>query len=343
MKTTINIFKDAQFTLHKLHSNAAELEINIANDVQQQTFAKEQLGVKNNETKLLGLKWNKSLDTLKVTFPEIIAEKTKRGILRHLASVFDPLGFVSLETLLSKFVYRDTCEEYSPWNKELSHSTLKQWKKFEDNLPESMEILRSLVAFQEKINAIDLHVFGETSGIGTAAVMYAVVYQRSGKIQGLVASKARLAKKGLIIPRLELVSAHMAANLAQNAKDALQGLPVRHVYGWLDSSVALHRIKGGGSYKQFVANRIKKILEKDYIQWRYVPTNENPADIASRGGDNKKLGEKWSKGPSWLSTPTDWPLDILTKASRDTESEAKLTKEVHGVAVGFEDKLLGNA
>ena len=70
--------------------------------------------------------------------------------------------------------------------------------------------------------------------------MYAVVYQRSGTNQGLAASKARLAKKGLTFPRLELVSEHMAANLAQNAKDVLQGLPVRHVNGWLDSSVALH-------------------------------------------------------------------------------------------------------
>ena len=341
METTIGVFKDAQFILHKWHSNAAELEKSSASDEQQQTFAKEQLGVKDDETKLLGLKWNKSQDTLKVTFPEITAENTKRGILRYLASIFDPLGFVSPITLLGKFVYRDTCEKQLPWDKEISHSTLKQWKKFEDNLPESMEVPRSLVAYREEIDAIDLHIFGDTSGAGTAAVIYAVVYQRSGTNQGLVASKARLAKKGLTIPRLELVSAHMAANLAQNVKDSLQGLPVRHVYGWLDSSVALHWINGGGSYKQFVANRIKKIHEKDYIQWRHVPTNENPADIASRGGSDKRLGETWSKGPSWLSIPTNWPQDILTQASADTEAEAKLTKEVLGVAVEYEDELLG--
>ena len=65
--------------------------------------------VKDDETKLLGLKWNKSQDMLKVSFPEVTTEKTKRGILRHLASIFDPLGFVSPITLLGKFVYRDTC------------------------------------------------------------------------------------------------------------------------------------------------------------------------------------------------------------------------------------------
>ena len=81
METMIDVFKDAQFTLHKWHSNATELETSSASDEQQQTFVKEQLGVKDDETKLLGLKWNKSQDTLKVSFPEVTAEKTKRGIL----------------------------------------------------------------------------------------------------------------------------------------------------------------------------------------------------------------------------------------------------------------------
>ena len=95
METTVDVFKDAQFPLHKWHSNATELETISTSDEQQQTFAKEQLVVKNDETKLLGLKRNESLDTLKVTFPDITAEKIKRGILRHLASIFDPLGFAS--------------------------------------------------------------------------------------------------------------------------------------------------------------------------------------------------------------------------------------------------------
>ena len=81
--------------------------------------------------------------------------------------------------------------------------------------------------------------------------------------QGLLAAKSRLAKKGLTIPRLELVSAHMAANLVENVKKALQVQPVRSVHGWLDCTVALHWIKGGGTtYKQFVANRVGKIRDK---------------------------------------------------------------------------------
>ena len=77
--------------------------------------------------------------------------------------------------------------------------------------------------------------------------------------QGLVAAKARLAKQGLTIPRLELVSGHMTVNLIDNVHDALQGFPLITKYCWLDSSVALHWIRGDGEYKQFVANRVRKI------------------------------------------------------------------------------------
>ena len=123
-----------------------------------------------------------------------------------------------------------------------------------------------MTTFQEVIDAINLHAFGDTSGTGTgtAAAMYAVVHQASGSNQRLLAAKACLAKKGLTTLRLELVSAHMAANLAENMKNALQGQPVKSVYGWLDSTVTLHWIKGGGgsTFKQFVANRTQDQRER---------------------------------------------------------------------------------
>jgi len=156
-----------------------------------------------------------------------------------------------------------------------------------------VQVPRSLAAFREQITAIELHAFGDTSG-----AVYAVVQQLSGTNQGLLAAKSCLAKKGLTIPRLEIVSGHMASNLVANVKDALQDQPTRSVYGWLDSTVTLHWIKGGGSiYKQFAANRVSKIREKDYITWRHVNTNQNPADVGNRGCDGAKLPNLWLKGP----------------------------------------------
>ena len=136
--------------------------------------------------------------------------------MRFLASIYDPLGLVSPVSLVRKLLYREVCKQHLPWDQKVPESVGKQWTRFEKSLPEQVQVPRSLAGFEESIEAIDLHAFGDTSGAGTAAAMYAVVYQASGVNQGLLATKSRLAKSGLTIPRLELVSAHMATNLAEN-------------------------------------------------------------------------------------------------------------------------------
>ncbi len=156
-----------------------------------------------------------------------------------------------------------------------------------------------------------------------------MTYQPSGINQGLLNSKSRLAKQGLTLPRLELVSRHMAANLLANVKESLVGLPVRRCYGWLDSMVALYWIKGHGNYKQFVNNRVRQIQEKSFIEWNHVSTVDNPADIGSRGCLGSRILQKWFKGPDWLSDQSQWPPKIHTTPNDETEAEAKLlTKEI---------------
>ena len=64
--------------------------------------------------------------------------------------------------------------------------------------------------------------------------------------------------------------------------------------------IVLHWIKGVNRYKQFVSNRATKIKEKDYIMWRNVPKESNPAEIANQRNDGKKLDGRWLRGPEWL-------------------------------------------
>ena len=165
------------------------------------------------------------------------------------------------------------------------------------------------------------------AGKGVAAAVYAVVFQPSEVSQGLIAAKARLAKQGLTILRLELVSGHMAVHLISNVKTALEGFNVSQQHCWLDSSVALHWIGGNGSYKQFVSNRVLKIRQHTDVKWRYVNTEENPADLASRGGpvDQNNL---WWSGPSWLSDREQWPPNITTSSSPESQAEEKILREI---------------
>ena len=105
-ETAINIFQKADLELHKWHSDIPELESEVKpSDKSDQSFAKQQLGVGKDETKLLGLQWNKAEDTIAVTFPECEETPTKRIVLRAMVRVYDPLGMVSPVTLVSKEIY----------------------------------------------------------------------------------------------------------------------------------------------------------------------------------------------------------------------------------------------
>ena len=163
------------------------------------------------------------------------------------------------------------------------------------------------MSVQEPVQAIDLHAFCDASASGTAVAVYAVVYQESRTSQGLLTAKAQLSKKGLTIPRLELVSTHMAANLVNNVRNTLEGYAVRSMYGWTGSMVALHWISGQRNYKKIVSNRAALINAKNFINWKHVRTDQNPADVGNRGTESKELLEIWLKGPDWLSTPDVWP------------------------------------
>ena len=67
-----------------------------------QTYAKDQLEVRTNKAKLLGLPWDSVEDTLAVTFSGDSKKATQRKVLRSLASTYDPLEVASRVTLVGK-------------------------------------------------------------------------------------------------------------------------------------------------------------------------------------------------------------------------------------------------
>ena len=189
-----------------------------------------------------------------------------------------PLGVASPTVLVAKRIYGEASDQCIPWDAVLPENLDKQWDNFKKSLPDEVKIPHSLAPAKEPVQAIDLHVFGDTNGTGTAAAVYAVVHQDASTNQGLVNAKARLPKKGLTIPRSKLVSIHMAANLVDSVRNALEGCAVRSVYGGTDSMVALN-YKLQRNYKQFAANRVKQIKAKNYIQRGHVSSGQYPADL----------------------------------------------------------------
>ncbi len=257
--TAVEIMDDAKFELHKWNSNVPELEDEHNAPSDDQSFAKQQLQVLPNQSKLLGLKWNKSTDTISVEFPERTPVTIKRGLLATLAKIYDPLGLVSPVTLQGKLIYRDVCDSKVSCDSDLPQKLQQRWNKFVNSLPKSLGTPRPVAPFQQPVQSVESHAFGDASMDGVGAVVYSVVRQESGITTSLVAAKSRLTKKSLTVPRLELVSAHMSTNLVINVKNAFVELQKPDIYAWLDSTVALHWLLGNGQYKQFVANRVGKI------------------------------------------------------------------------------------
>jgi hypothetical protein len=122
-----------------------------------------------------------------------------------------------------------------------------------------------------------------------------------------------------------------------NVERVIENYEVNGTHCWSDSTVALYWINGQGEYRQFVSNRVRKIREHSInIQWHYVPTEENPADVGSRGGSTVN-NELWTNGPEWLSDPETWPKSAIIESSPETNAEAKVTKSILATAITRDD------
>ena len=107
---SVNLFQRGGFKLHKWHSNEQALETNDSINENELNFAKQHLGTKPKETKILGLLWDKGEDSFIIQVPNINKNATKRNILSTLPSMYDPLGLVSRCLLLGKIIYRNLCD-----------------------------------------------------------------------------------------------------------------------------------------------------------------------------------------------------------------------------------------
>ena len=137
--------------------------------------------------------------------------------------------------LIGKVLYREICELKILWNESVPQAIKLKWEKWKIDIVNKVDISRSLTLKEEPINSEDLHV------LGYCAVAYAEVSQPSKVNQGLIASKSRLSKKGITIPRLELIVTRIKA--------ALRGLNIRSLPGWTGSTVVLHWLRDQGITK----------------------------------------------------------------------------------------------
>ena len=91
---SVDLSQRGDFKIYKWHSNEQALETNNSVNENDLQFAKQQLGTKPKETKILRLLWDKREDSFITQVRNVNNYATKQNILSTLASIYDPLGFV---------------------------------------------------------------------------------------------------------------------------------------------------------------------------------------------------------------------------------------------------------
>ena len=117
-----------------------------------------------------------------------------------------------------------------------------------------------------------------------------------------------LAKASPTIPRLELLGVVIGVRALKFVENQLH-LPVMSKILYTDSQCVLHWMQTAKPLPVLITNRLKEIKECEGISFNYVPSKENPADIATRGQSLSELTSSiWWTGPQWLlQHKQQWP------------------------------------
>ena len=293
----------------------------------------------------LGVQWNVSSDTF--GFSIVIKDRpaTRRGILSIVSSVYDPLGFVAPFILKAKLILQDLCRNQFSWDDPISEDNLKCWQAWLQELPrlEQLEIDRCFKpSDSEEITSYQLHHFSDASQQGFGAVTYLRITDQSGAVKcTFVIGKSRLALiKPVTIPRLELSAAVIATRLDRISRNELT-LPITESFFWTDNTCVLRYIENRDKrFQTFVANRVATIHDvSSPSQWKYVNTQDNPADDSSRGVPADSL-QRWIHGPPFISSPPEmWPQRPtgMTSAIPEDDPEIKSEKAVYTVNASTRD------
>ena len=260
---------------------------------------------------------------------------TKRSILSHVSSLYDPLGLVCPVIMQGRLLFQEAVRLKLGWDTEIPAALSDKWSEWLLSLKalENIKFLRCIIPSEFDQGAKELHYFCDASMAGYGACCYLRITNHDGRIfTALVTAKARLAPiKSLSIPRLELCTAVVAVKMDCVVRRELD-IDLLPSTFWSDSSIVLSYINSDTKrFKIFVGNRITLIRENTVPeQWKHVPGTRNPADVLSRGCTAHALPSEWHTGPIFLSQHKDsWPSRVFTAdeiSTNDPEIRQNVTE-----------------
>ena len=273
----------------------------------------------NDCHKVLGIPWNNEdefvIDASSYVKEVDILLPTKRNILRLVAGIYDPLGFIQSLTIKLKLLMQEICATSLGWDEKLDKSLAQKCLKVVEEFRQMQYILIPRCYCHNEVNdpikVIELHGFSDASALAFGACIYLKFIKVSGNRKVVfVTSKSRIApsKSKHTIPRLELLGNFILSRLVVSVSGALQQeMKIDEIFCWSDSKVSLAWIKSKTKeFKTFVQNRVIEIRKNVHEDnWHHCSSDENPADIITRG-NNDPNSSLWWNGPTFL-TYDDYP------------------------------------
>ncbi|XP_011251973.2 uncharacterized protein LOC105248729 [Camponotus floridanus] len=337
-----SLLSRGRFTLRKWASNNSALLADIPEECHG--LAGNRWLTFEENFSVLGLTWNPAYDTfqfrvdLSPTLPD-----TKRKILSTIARLFDPLGWVTPVTINAKIFMQHLWRLKLNWDDTIPSQTLQRWESIYYNLSALNNLQIPRWPCQDDSTALcELHGFADASNAAYAAAVYMHTTSQSGEIKiTLLAGKSKVAPlKITSLSRLELQAACLLARLIEFTQSSLQMSNVA-CHCWTDSTVVLAWLNSHPSrWKTFVSHRVADIQSRlPEVQWRYIPSADNPADCASRGILHSDFNafNLWWHGPPWLKlTQTKWPRDPAPPLEEAPEENRKLIVHVAHTDSGWD-------
>lgn len=288
--------------------------------------------------KILGLCWDPKLDVFTYSVCHEVGAFTKRSILSDIARIFDPLGYISPIIVFAKCLMQRLWQLKVGWDETIPSDLRSLWESFILELPLicKFSIPRLIpVLYSTQCQILG---FADASERAYGCVIYVRTVDSSGVVQmHLLKSRSKVAPlKLLTIPRLELCAALLLVQTLIALEPCFQRYPPHSVHLWTDSTIVLAWLSlEPHSLKTFVAHRVVEITRAfPFSYWRHVGTEENPADIVSRGALPRQLEhcDLWWHGPKWALDPLDsWPNSRGTPTDLDLPEVKQVSLVAHSI------------
>ena len=272
-------------------------------------------------SRVLGMIWDRDEDTLRVDVKGYVMPNSRRKLLSIIASVYDPIGMLSPAVLRGRqLLQQSMSESRADWDDCLSNDieiAVRKWLQVLCS-GRSLEIPRNVIGIKCESLGYELHIFSDASVTGHGVCAHVRRICDEGAECYFILGKARVnPMKAVSVPRLELVAATLSTAVGVRIVQMLSVEFNRVVY-WTDSTTVLAYIRNiRDRFNMFVANRVSIIKARSVVSdWRYVDSELNPADDASRA----VITKRWLNGPEFLYLSEHfWPQEHIPDCIPDLE------------------------